>query len=295
MQPRPQSARDLYRSRLRLQAATLLAVRRLWGRMGPDFDAAWAAISPQILLVLSAAQLQAAADAAAYVTLSTLEQGIPQDVAGTLNPRAFVGTASDGRSLATLISEAVITSKVNVGRGLDVESALRSGGSFLDLVTRTQIADAGRGGELVAMTANPAVGGYVRMLNTPSCARCVILAGKRFRWDNDFRRHPRCDCFTIAVNEGTVQTYADTVSPEAYFHSLTPAQQDATFGVAGAQAIRDGASPITVVNAERGTYTPTGRRSPTPGARPTTGQIYTKAGGDRDTAIRLLHEAGYLT
>mgnify|MGYP000940186426 CR=1 FL=1 len=159
MQPRPQSARDLYRSRLTLQAGTLAAIRRIWSRMGVDFDVAWAALGPQILIVLSAAQLQAAADAAAYVTLSTLEQGIEQDLAGNVTARAFAGAASDGRSLASLLSEAVILSKVNVARGASPREALAAGGSFLDLVTRTQIADAGRAAELVGMTANRAVGG----------------------------------------------------------------------------------------------------------------------------------------
>ena len=63
MQQLPPSASEHYRSRLALQVATLNAVRRLWGRMGSDFDSSWAQIGPQILLVVSAAQLQAAAEA----------------------------------------------------------------------------------------------------------------------------------------------------------------------------------------------------------------------------------------
>lgn len=263
--------------------------------MGADFDSAWAAVGPRILVLLSAAQLSAAADSSAYATLAALEQGLDPTLSAAVNARAFIGSASDGRSLVGLLSEAVILAKTSVGAGSDVPSALAMGGRFLDLVTPTQVADAGRNAELVTMTATPSVGGYVRMLNTPSCSRCVILAGKRYRWDNNFRRHPKCDCFTIAAG-GTVAAPAKAVSPEGYFRSLSTAEQNHWAGSkANADAIREGASPITVVNANRGTYTPTGRSAPTPGARPTPGAIYHAADGDRDRALELLKAAGYLT
>lgn len=291
----PPSAPEQYRARTRIQVATLAAVRRAWDAMGDDFDAGWRVVGPRVLVLLSAAQLRAAAEAAAYVSLATLEQALDPTTVATTNPRAFAGQASDGRSLATLLSESVIRAKTDVGAGATVTQALRSGRDFLDLVTLTQIADAGRGSELVTMTATPTVTGYVRMLNPPSCSRCVILAGKRFKWDNDFRRHPRCDCLTVPSGAAEGVAGAQALSPEAYFRNLTPAQQDATFGKANADAIREGASPITVVNSYRGTFTPSGQRAPTPGNRPTPGHIYAQADGDRDKALELLRAAGYLT
>ena len=38
--------------------------------------------------------------------------------------------------------------------------------------------------------------GYVRMLNPPSC-RCSVLAGRFYRWNNGFLRHPKCDCVHV--------------------------------------------------------------------------------------------------
>lgn len=295
MQQLPPSASEHYRSRIGLQVATLAAVRRLWGRMGLDFEAAWAQIGPQILLVVSAAQLQAAAEAEAYIALAALQQGIDPAAEAALNGRAFLGWASDGRPMASLLSYAVVEAKAGVAQGMGVREALARGMQFLDMVTLTQVADAGRGAELVTMTATPAVTGYVRMLNPPSCSRCVILAGKRFSWNNDFRRHPRCDCLTIPSSVNLDAGAAKTVSPEAYFESLTPQEQVATFSADGARAIRDGASPITVVNANRGTFTPTGRRSPTAAARRMPGDIYREAGDDRARALELLRSEGYLT
>jgi hypothetical protein len=34
--------------------------------------------------------------------------------------------------------------------------------------------------------------GYIRLLTPPSCARCVILAGRFYRWSDGFKRHPNC-------------------------------------------------------------------------------------------------------
>jgi len=295
VQQLPPSASEHYRSRIALQVATVSAVRRAWGRMTPEFDAAWAEIGPQILLLVSAAQLQAAAESQAYIALAASQQGIDPAAEAALNARAFLGWASDGRSMASLLERSVVTAKAGVGQGLQVRDALARGLRFLDMATLTQVADAGRGGELVTMTATPAVTGYVRMLNPPSCSRCVILAGKHFKWNNDFRRHPRCDCLTVPTSVDPSPAAARIVSPEAYFQSLTPAEQIATFGEDGARAIRDGASPITVVNANRGTFTPTGRRSPTAAARRMPGDIYAEAGGDRTRALELLRAEGYLT
>lgn len=262
--------------------------------MGVDFDASWAAVGPRILVLLAAAQLRAAVDAVAYVAQALLEQGLDPATSADVAPHAFVGQASDGRGLDGLLAQALVYAKFAIGQGFSLDQALAAGGRFLDLATLTQVADAGRASELVSTTASLAADGYVRLLAPPSCERCAILAGKRFRWDNDFRRHPRCDCRTVPTGKAATAP-AGVVSPEGYFHSLSRAQQDAVFGADDARAIRDGASPISVVNSHRGTFTPSDGRAATPGKRPTPGVIYAQADGDRGRALALLHEAGYLT
>jgi hypothetical protein len=124
------------------------------------------------------------------------------------------------------------------------------GGSALSTIVRTQVADAGRSATGVAMHARSAVKEYVRMLTPPSCSRCVILAGKRFKAQEAFDRHERCDC----VNVPAVEDVADDImtDPKAYFESLSATDQDRYFTQAGAQAIRDGADMNQVVNARRG-------------------------------------------
>ena len=87
---------------------------------------------------------------------------------------------------------------------------------------------------------------------TPSCSRCVILAGRTYRSATPFRRHPRCDCRHIPVAEDSDDL---TTNPRTYFRSLPADEQNRVFGVAGAQAIRDGSDIAQVVNARKGITT----------------------------------------
>jgi hypothetical protein len=117
---------------------------------------------------------------------------------------------------------------------------------------------------------------------------------------------------------------------KTYFTSLSRAEQNKLFTIAGAQAIRDGSSISSVVNARRGMYTTTayGRtvratRDATTrrgafyrseramaiarGRVPVSGrgfrlraprllpeEIYELAAGNRDEAIRMLRRFGYI-
>jgi hypothetical protein len=56
--------------------------------------------------------------------------------------------------------------------------------------------DAGRAAQEVAIVARPNIA-HVRHLNLPSCSRCVVLAGRVYRYSIGFLRHPGCDCVMI--------------------------------------------------------------------------------------------------
>jgi hypothetical protein len=140
------------------------------------------------------------------------------------------------------------------------------------------------------------VTGYVRMIVGKTCSRCLILAGRRYQWNAGFRRHPRCDCRHVPVAEdvpGDVQT-----DPDAYFRSLSRAEQDDLLGKDGAEAARAGADLAQVVNARRGMYTADGRQYTREAAsrqrrRLMPEQIFREA-KDRDDAIRLLRLHRYI-
>lgn len=311
---------------VKLARRTSSTILRLWDTVDPGQIAlSWATRSTTALAVLAGAQAEAAGDADPYVTDVLRAQSIDPVAAGTVVPSAFAGVASDGRGLLDLLNEAPIVAKSALQRGADLPRAMSSGAVWLDMMVRTQVADAGRAAEGAVIAARTKVGGYTRMLTPPSCSRCAVLAGKWYRWNAGFQRHPRCDCRHIPVAED--RAGALVTHPQRYFDSLSTAEQNRTFGQAGAQAIRDGADLSKVVNARRGMQTAAvggrkvlvttegttvrgdfGRRNAAAGTARRSGQrvrsvttarlmpeqIYAESHGDRGEAIRLLKQHGYI-
>lgn len=256
-------ARRHYRLRQRLITAVVADARRLWRQVDvADLDGWFRQYGPRLVVMLAAAQLAAARAADGYVTDTLEAQGIDPDPLGHVAAAAFSGLASDGRTLDGLLLSPVLTVKEAIGQGARPRLAVARGWAHLDMILSTQVADAGRTADGAALAARPRVGGYVRMLQGKSCSRCVILAGRWYRWNAGFDRHPRCDCIHIPAAEdqaGDLRT-----DPRQYFDSLTEAEQDRAFTKAGAQAIRDGADMNQVVNARRGARglnTAAGRRT----------------------------------
>jgi hypothetical protein len=268
-------------------------IGRLWAQVDRNRIApSWRAFLPRALVILSAAQALAAAGADDYVN-----ETAAADPAGRIRPRAFAGVASDGRPLLSLLEQPVITALQQIGGGASPARALASGRYALDMITRTQVADAGRVAVGTAIAARPQVTGYVRVVVGGACARCLILAGRTYRWNAGFARHPRCDCrhapYVGQVPGGLV------TSPKEHFDALDRAGQDALLGAAGAEAVRNGADLARVVNARRGMVTAADGRLYTTeaaGRRPRLmpEQIMREAGTDRAEAVRLLRLHGYI-
>jgi hypothetical protein len=289
------AAHQRLRKALARRAADEIA--RLWARIDrTDIARSWAAAVPAALTILGSAQAIAAASAETYLGDLSDAYEVPDDSAGRVRTDAFAGVASDGRDLASLLYEPAIASLVALKRGATVPRALASGRFRLDMISRTQVADAGRTADQVALVAHTRMSGYVRVLSPPSCSRCVILAGRFYRWNAGFNRHPRCDCTGQPVVSAAAANDKLT-RPRTYFDSLDPAEQDRAFTKAGAQAIRDGADIAKVVNARRGMYTADGKiyTREAAGRRPRImpEQLYRDA-RDRADAIRLLRLHGFI-
>lgn len=351
LQTVPVATRE-HRTRLdRLILAMLLAVRQVWRQLDPNgpLEEQYADdLGPKIYALVLAAQVAATVETNRYLPAVLTELGYPNSERVEVPANAFAGFAGDGRPLDTLLAGAVGRTRSSFAQARETaqdtaleaqadfdealrlltddfnftdfdavvarELAAREGESFLQLAAETAIADTARAAESAAMTGHPAVQGYYRMLQPPSCSRCAILAGSFYRWNAGFPRHPRCDCVHIpALEANTVDMRLDVT---AYFESLTGEQQDRIFTNAGARAIRDGADPVQVVNARRGmeraqegaqagllvSRESTTRRGSA--SRTRTGRnavvrlmpesIYDVA-ADRADAIRLLRLNGYLT
>lgn len=254
---RPAAATEFYALQQRVSTTARNRVRRLWAGMGRDFDASWDRLGAAIFVVIAEAQLVVAEAAVDYLD-DLADQTTPAPAVGRLVPQAFAGIASDGRSLASLSYGAVVKAGEAVNDGANRTRALEMGGSWLDLMTRLQVADAARAAVSAGTVSRPAWGGYTRYLNPPSCGRCVILAGKFFRWNAGFDRHPRCDCVHLPARSAAYAEAEGFIgNPDAAWRAgqikdLTRAQQ---------RALESGADISQVINARRGmSTTVVGRR-----------------------------------
>jgi len=267
--------------------AAVAAVRRQWRRMGKDFDSSYYRIEPTLLAVVRTAQERLVAGAAGYIPSVLDEQGLAADAFARVSSSPLIGVAGDGRPVDSLLYSAITGAKTAVGQGSTSFAALRESGKWLTSTVGTLLSDTGRQAESLHSGVRP-VTGYVRMLNAPSCSRCVVLAGKFYRKNAGFARHPKCDCRHIPSTEALAGDM--TVDPVAYFDSLTKAEQDKTFGAAGGEALRSGANMGQVVNARRGMQvSQVGGRKILTTTEGTTrrGVAYREMGANRATDVKL--------
>lgn len=297
----PPRASEEYEAAKRLTAATMLAVRSQWDRgMAGDWLASWSQVGPRVAALVAAGQLGAARSGVQYVGDVLEEQGEAAEPVAEPNPRALAGVASDGRDLTGLLA-------LSVPKARDAGS-LAAGRAWLDLVVETQLADAHRSGIQLGTVARPGTG-WVRMVNTPCCKRCAVQAGKFFRANDGFLRHPRCRCFHLPTTDPASRyaTYPDpsqisdlsegerkaleaggdysqvlNASRGASRNGMTTTEGTTRRGVAYRALNPDGAG-----DAKRGRYRATTKRRLTPDG------IY-RIASDEDEARRLLKANGYL-
>jgi hypothetical protein len=259
------SALEVARVHARQRAALAARLRQeaaaAWAKVDPaHISESWSAQIPRLLLLLAAGQHAAASSADEYVATVLAEQGLNPATRGRLEVASLTGIASDGRALESLLAQPGVVAKVALGGGRSIGAGMASGNALAQLVTHTQVADAGRVADQVAMASRPAATGQVRMVVGQTCSRCLILAGRWYRWDAGFDRHPKCDCIGVP---GRPSTAGDLrTDPKAAFAAMDPAEQDRVFTKAGAEAIRLGADINQVVNVRRGAagLTPAGAR-----------------------------------
>lgn len=304
----PEAASEQYAAQQAITGVTVASVNRLWSQMGDDFDDSWSQIRGRTLGVVETGRRAAVMTALPYTDNVLAEIGLDGPAEGVLNPDVFLSSAPDGRTVAGLLDLAPMkakqamsraqTERISAAAGLrtlpEVSSAvaLASAGQWLSTAMLTLMADTRREVYGADIIQRPTIQGYVRMLNPPSCSRCIILGGRFYRWNEGFRRHERCDCSHIPSNEnvaGDIRT-----DPYAMFNSMSEKDQAATFGKINARAIRDGADIYRVVNiGKRGLGTAKAARVYGTPTRVTVDDIYRTA-GTRTNAIKMMRENGYI-
>jgi len=239
----------------RQSAARIL---RLWRRVDlNDISRSWLQLLPDAVAVVAAAQAVAAELADPYLTDVLEDQGPAR--ARTVNPEAFAGATPTSESLASLLYLPVIDAKEAIATGTSPAGAMRFAEFAIVTYARTTTTDAGRLSVTAGMAARPHATGYYRMLRPPSCARCAILAGKHFKVNEGFRRHPRCDCVHIPVREADDDIRLDTV------RSIERGQVTGLSKADRRSILEFGANPSQVVNAKKGMYTAAGAKFTTTG------------------------------
>lgn len=314
------AAEDRYAEAARLAAASAVLADRAWSQVSPDAMDTWQA--DRLTAQVTALQVMVVRGADAYLDAVLGEQDIDPRPVGPVSVSRLVGVTGNGVDLFTLFEETIFRAKTLMDEGVGARDAYQRAQQSLRRLAATAVQDAGRGADSIALVARPAAGGYVRMLNTPSCARCAILAGRFYRWNEGFQRHPFCDCRHVATTEQTSPGLVD--NPMDAFRN----GQIKGMSRADARAVADGADIGQVVNAHSGMSTADVyghrlkitsegitkrglagarlqnfetniarsegqryRRSKTPRLMPES--IYAIA-KDRDDALRLLHRFGYL-
>ncbi|CAM5681613.1 MULTISPECIES: hypothetical protein [Streptomyces] len=253
-----QVAHEHYLRQQRIVRRSVDRAQGLWGGLDvADLDGSWQAVAGGLVAAVTAGQREAAAHADPYVAAVLAAEGLESDPDGSVDAAAFAGAAADGRPLKSLLYEPVIETKWRLQEaGQSAVESLLGGLEKLLRAAATQVADAGRTAAGASIAGNRTINGYVRVVNPPACARCIILAGTEYGWNRGFQRHPRCDCVhmpTKLVARG--RHHRGAFDARRYFDSLSAAEQNRIFTASGAQAVRDGASLTSVVNARRGMYT----------------------------------------
>lgn len=231
--------------------ATVRALR-LFRTIHPDrLDAGWDRVAPQLVSVVTAAQVAAARQSGPYLDkVAAYYGGAP---AAEVVAEAFGGVMLDGREVGPAMFGAVTGTKTLVGKGMQSSRAFEVGASFLATIVGAAVQDMGRQSDITLATGRKYTR-YVRVVSAGACSRCAIMAGVGdFR--RPFERHPRCKCTSWPVERDATPPEGFFDTPTDYFESLSPAEQERVFTKAGAFAIRNGADPSKVVNARRGALT----------------------------------------
>ena len=274
-----------------------------WGEVAPGaISETWEPLLPTVTIAVTSAQISAAESSLVSYRDMAVKTGQYRLPRAFVDPDSVAGESSDGGDLEAALYVPAIRAKQAISAGAAPAPAMKAVQSEFRMLVGSLVADSGRKAA-TALNATRFTGGYVRMLNPPSCSRCAILAGRWFRWNDGFRRHPQCDCVHIPAKSGDWARDEGFVSdPYEYFESLSEADQARLFGKSNARAIRDGADIFQVENAKRGmaidgqtTTASTSRRGiyRGRGARLTPDAIYRTA-GTRTNALKMLEEYGYV-
>lgn len=306
----PKAAVDHYNKMDKLSARAHRQAQRAWRSVdSAHIRESWGEAIPELAATITAGQVKAAELGASYSADTLAQQGLYEAPEAFVNPKALGGRSSRGAPLENALQSVSATSLNMIAGGATVAGAMASGEVMATRLSRTLVSDAGRTAAGMDTFVRPDIK-YTRMINPGACDRCAVLAGRIYRNNEGFLRHPNCACIHVATSTEAAKAEGLITDQYEYFNGLPEGEQDRIFTKSGAQAIRDGADMNQVVNARRGmkpgglmTTEGTTRRGnfgssevarQTGGRRMTPEAIYRLNGADRAAALRDLERYGYI-
>ena len=283
---------------------------KAWNRVNPgSIVSSWANLSTAIVAAIMIAQTKAIEANNAFLDTAFGEQNLEGSI-GHVNTSGIVGTMpATAATLDAALAGVAFHSLDRISRGDSTRQAMEAGMLELAHLTQYAVADASRAAAQIRVGTATQTVGYTRVVSTGCCARCAVLAGRFYRWNEGFLRHPMCKCLHLPTTSMVAaQTATD---PYEQFNALSKAEQDRIYTKSGAEAIRNGADMNQVVNARRGMSTSgrftsegTSRRgfyrtSTEAGQkgyrRLSVDEIMRRSNGNKDRFQSMLTEYGYLT
>lgn len=233
------------RSEDRATQVALLA----WAEVDPArISQTWERVLPAVAAEVTAQQVRvadSAVRASRDVSVETGQYDLPE---AFHDPRTLAGYGSQGVPLEDALYSPAIGVKSRIKAGGTVSDAMLYGMAAVSSMSSTIVADTGREAMQMDMITRKQTG-YVRVVEAGACSRCIILAGKFFRWNKGFLRHPSCVCKHMpAKSEQWAKDEGWYADPYEAFNAMAPAEQHRVFGEFSAKAIRDGADIFQVVN-----------------------------------------------
>lgn len=242
-------ARSHYRSQQKVALAGMRAVRRAVKASRTPAEASSAATT-----ALATYQLASALNGARNLAA---EAG--REIATA--PAAYAGTTQLGYPIEWALD--TIVDRMFREAEQEAERLTEEMMAGLDLFVKSELIASGADAASVEVVYEPAWDNFVRVLDLPSCDRCVVLAGRIYRDLAGFPRHPNCDCQhwpvaswaeaeaaglvtdpMVAFERGQIGGYRTLPDGSTRFES--------SLSIADTRAVRDGADLQAVVNAKRG-------------------------------------------
>lgn len=292
----------------KLTSAAFERAGKAWKRVNPgSIVSSWQSMSADVIGAVMIAQHETITNNDAYLDFAFNEQNI-DGLDARLRPGSIVGTMpATGATLDAALAGVAFHTLDHIGRGYSTREAMDGGMLELSQLVQYAVADASRASAQVRIGTAKTNVGYTRVVSAGCCARCAVLAGRFYRWNAGFLRHPNCLCLHFPATSAVASETA--TDPYAQFEALSPTEQDRIYTKSGAEAIRNGADMNQVVNARRG-MTTSGRftsegsskrgyyRNASDAGRAgkrrlSVDEILRRSGNDKERFASLLSEYGY--